>query len=247
MPRRRIEAFVGDRDPAVFARNVRRLREIHGWTRQELCQRAGMSPQTLARIERGEGCTHAVERKIADAVGTVVGRLWEPQELPRATVRTADGDRWYFASHEEYDRFRRAQDLQSQGENEPARFDPEAIQDESERMRMGHAGLAAGFVRVATGHLLAGSIVASFLEVYGRMEAEIPAGRLVYFHTVRGAIRFGIGDEVYEVGTGDVLLAEIASPCWIEPKTPLRIGEAAPRIAFVDLQPRRNPAVAPAP
>lgn len=243
MSRRRIDAIVAGRDPKVFARNVRRARESLGWTRQRLCQESGISPQTLAKVESGLGCTPGVERKISDALGTVLGRLWEPQELALGIVHTPASDRWYFTSHADGERFWRSQSFAE--ELGDIRYDPDAIQDETERARMGWAGLASGFVRITTAHLRAGTIISSVIEVYGHIESELPNGRLAYFNVARGAIRFHIGDRVYTIHEGDVLQAEMASPAWLEPLEPVAPGVPPPLVIYVDVSARLNPTPPP--
>ncbi len=239
MSRRSVAEIVQGRDPQAFAQNVRRARESLGWTRGRLCQEAGVSPQTLTRVERGEGCTPGVERKLATVLGTVIGRLWDAQELPRRIVHTPAGDRWYFAGHEDGDRYWARHGLVDDSER---RYDPDAIQDADERARMGAGGLVSGFVRVTTAHLRAGSVISSVIDLYGRIDASLPEGRLAYFHVLRGAARIGLGEESVVLNESDVFQAEMASPAWLEPTRPLAPGGLPPRLVFVDLEPRRNKA-----
>lgn len=238
MSRRRIQTIVEGRDPETFARNVRRARESLGWTRQRLCAEAGISPQTLAKVESGGACTPGVERKLADALGTVVGRLWERQQLQRQVVRDPRTDRWYFAGHADGERFHRSQALLES--DKPVRYDPDAIQTAAERARMGLAGLASAFVRVTTGHLRAGSVISSLIELYGRMEAEIPEGRFAYFHVVRGAVRIQLRDECFDLVEGDVMHAEMSPGATAEPLRPVMPGGQPPLLAYVDVDVRRN-------
>ncbi|MBN9501407.1 MAG: hypothetical protein BGO01_01160 [Armatimonadetes bacterium 55-13] len=238
MSRRRIAEIIEGRDPNIFARNVKRARESLGWTRQQLCQAANISPQTLTKIENGQGCTPGVEAKLAAAVGTVVGRLWERQELPHQLVRRPETDRWYFSGPEEGERY-----WQRHGDQETSeviRFDPDGIQEESERQRMGWSGLAKGFVRVTTAHLQSGSIISSVLEVYGRIDSELPNGRLAYFYAVRGAFRFHVGQNTYEVNEGDAFQAQMESPAWLEPAVAVAPGLPPPILIYVDVTARTN-------
>ena len=206
-----------------------------------MCQKAGISPQTLAKVEGGQGCTPGVERKLADALGTVVGRLWETLDLRQESVRTPAGDRWYFAGHDDGERYWRSRSIGGKPEvprTEPLRYDPDAIQDEGERARMGLGGLAVGFVRVTTGHLRAGTVISSVIELYRRFENGDPGGRLVYFYVVRGRVRFHLRGTLYELGEGDVIQAEISADAWFEPSLPVVLGAPAPLMVYVDLAPR---------
>ena len=218
------------RDLATLARNVRRAREIRGWTRGRLCSAAGISPQTLAKVEGGGGCADRVERKLAEALGTVVGRLWEPLDLQRYSVHTPATDRWYFANHADGERYWRARGFVDA--TQAVRYDPEPIQDATQRARMGQGGLASGFVRVTTGHLQAGSVISSLIELYGRVESRCPEHSFAYYYVVRVIVRLQAWDDVHTLGTGDVFQAEMGSNAWLEPA-----GDSleTPLVAFVDL------------
>ena len=226
------------RDPAVLGQNVRRAREIRGWTRGALCQAAGISPQTLAKVERGGGCALRVERKLAEAFGTVVGRLWEPLDLRRFAKRTAGSDRWYFAGHADCERYRRALGLADGAE--PIRYDPEAIQNPEERRRMGLGGLASGFVRVTTAHLRAGTVISSLIELYGRVESSLPEESLAYYYVVSGTARFHVLGDTHELAEGDVFQTEMGPDAWIEP---IDNATMPTLVAFVDLAVRRAKSV----
>ena len=217
-------------DPATLARNVRRAREIRGWTRGRLCAAAGISPQTLAKVEGGGGCANRVERKLADALGTVVGRLWEPLDLRRHSVHTLASDRWYFANHADAERYWRAQGFVEA--TRAVRYDPDPIQDPAERARMGQGGLASGFVRVTTGHLRAGSVISSLIELYGRVESGFPEGCFAYYYVVRGAVRLQTWGEVHTLESGDVFQAEMGPRVWLESADAI---SEPPLVAFVDL------------
>ena len=67
-------------DPNEFAATVgesmRRMRQEHGWTQAELAERAGLSANYVARLERGElGPSLFVAFRIAEALETQVESL----------------------------------------------------------------------------------------------------------------------------------------------------------------------------
>jgi transcriptional regulator with XRE-family HTH domain len=73
------------RDPIgeVFGASVRRMRESHGWTQEELAEHAEMSVTYLGFIERGENVpTLTIILKLAKALGVNPGRLID--EVARA-------------------------------------------------------------------------------------------------------------------------------------------------------------------
>jgi len=66
------------RDPIgeSFGAVVRRLRESHGWTQEELAERADMSATYLGFVERGENVpTLTIILKLADALRVTPGRM----------------------------------------------------------------------------------------------------------------------------------------------------------------------------
>jgi XRE family transcriptional regulator, regulator of sulfur utilization len=66
------------RDPVgeLFGGIVRQLRESHGWTQEELAERADMSATYLGFVERGENVpTLTIILKLADALRVSPGRM----------------------------------------------------------------------------------------------------------------------------------------------------------------------------
>lgn len=72
MPRKYRKDPIGE----VFGRIIRRLRESHGWTQEELAERAEISATYLGFIERGENVpTLPLILRLADALDVSPGRL----------------------------------------------------------------------------------------------------------------------------------------------------------------------------
>ena len=61
---------------------IRRWREHHGWTRQELAAAAGVTDQTIMRVELGRNSVH-LDRlwNIADALDTPLSQLIREAEV----------------------------------------------------------------------------------------------------------------------------------------------------------------------
>jgi len=67
-------------DPKVFAQRVgeavRHARQGNGWTQKELAEQAGLSPNYVARLERGElGPSLFVANQLCEALGTDLDSL----------------------------------------------------------------------------------------------------------------------------------------------------------------------------
>ena len=219
-------------DPTgILADNVRLRRETLGWTRKRLCEVASLSPQTLKGIEDGAGCSPAVERKLAHALRTVPGRLWEPLALGDRHVHRQDAARWYFARTEEVARY-----LERAGEGAtPIRLDPDGIQDADERARLGLGGLSVGFVRVITAHLATRFAMSSEIELYGEMGTRPRDGMMVYVRVLAGRVLFHSDDATDELGPGDVLQGAVRGESWMRPARPPRRGEPPARLVVVEL------------
>ncbi|GAC1394554.1 MAG: hypothetical protein NVSMB47_03690 [Polyangiales bacterium] len=78
--RRKVEVATGDAAAqsfvASFGEGMRRLRLAHGWTQAELAGKAALSPNYVARLERGElGPSLFVAHRIAVALGVELDAL----------------------------------------------------------------------------------------------------------------------------------------------------------------------------
>lgn len=72
MPRKYSKDPTGE----VFGATVRRLRESHGWTQEQLAERAEMSATYLGFIERGENVpTLTIIFKLAEALRVTAAEL----------------------------------------------------------------------------------------------------------------------------------------------------------------------------
>lgn len=240
MSRRSLKEIGAGRDPALLAENVRRRREEQGWSMSRLFRETGVSMSTLRRIERGEGCTLTVERKLAAALRTAEGRLWQRYEWQKTFPRPLAEARWHFMVWEECQRYLRRQGLDEAHDSFP--YDPDSIQDEAERLRLGHNGLATAFFRLTSAVFKTGSTVSSVLELYGSLPGSLEDGTYAYFYGLRGGVRVHSGETAIELREGDVLTMEYESPSSLEPLKPVGPNDLPPLLIFVDCDSyRRTP------
>jgi transcriptional regulator with XRE-family HTH domain len=79
-------------DPKTFAavvgEGVRRHRQAAGWTQVQLAEAAGLSPNYVARLERGElGPSLFVAHQLSRTFGVPVGNFYEtPQRTTRRRI-----------------------------------------------------------------------------------------------------------------------------------------------------------------
>ncbi len=206
-------------DPAVFGRNVRAFRILRGWGVRELAEKCGVSTKTIVKIERGEGCTSRTEQKISLGFAVFLGRLWDEKLLADERQRLIPHDygRWFFGDVEDARVF---YERHSRGTESMERFrsDPDAIQDEAERHRIGMAGFASVFVRTQGGGMQMGYFQFNQCEVYSRDVTPSDGFNNPYFMICeRGRLRFGIRDQYYELKDGDSMIFEAGDDYWIEP------------------------------
>jgi len=79
-------------DPKEFAASVgeaiRRARQELGWTQVQLADAASLSPNYVARLERGElGPSLFVARQICDTLGIDLDSLFAPPDVASTTAR----------------------------------------------------------------------------------------------------------------------------------------------------------------
>jgi len=83
-------------DPKSFAADVgdavRAARQVRGWTQARLAEIAGLSPNYVARLERGElGPSLFVANQLCEALGIDVNALLRPGPQPSRTTRRRIG------------------------------------------------------------------------------------------------------------------------------------------------------------
>jgi transcriptional regulator with XRE-family HTH domain len=61
--------------PKTIDTNVKQFRERRGWTVDELAERAGIAPRTVARIEAGHDAQVSTFIAVAEALGTTLDAL----------------------------------------------------------------------------------------------------------------------------------------------------------------------------
>lgn len=228
-----------NRDPAVFGRNVRAFRVLRGWGVRELAARADVSTKTIVKIERGEICTSRTEQKIAAGFGTYLGRLWDPDLLsdePQRVIRNTEG-RWFFAAIEDADRYhQRLVKSQPELAEERLRSDPDEIQDEAERHRLGHAGLSRAFVRTMGGGIAAGYYQYNQCEIFGRDVTPPDGFNYTYVGLVlRGELRMGIRGKEFKLFEGDTIVFDGGTTYSFEPLRSVAATQLPPLLQFICL------------
>jgi len=228
------------RDPAVFGRNVRAFRTLRGWGIRELSERANVSTKTIVKIEQGLGCTTRTEQKIAAGFTMYLGRLWDASLLTgqRQRVIHKSQGRWFFGEITDAERYHQRL-VKSQPDLSEVRFrsDPDEIQDETERHRLGYAGLSKVFAKAMGGGMAAGYYQYNQCEIFSHDVTPGDGFNYSYIcFCIRGSLRIGMRGEVFELNEGDTIVFEGGDDYWIEPLEPLRPPKPPPLIQFACLK-----------
>jgi len=196
---------------------------LRGWSVRDFSERAGLSTKTIVKVESGHPCTVKTERKIADSLNVYIGRLWDPNLLVQAPQRVLGRGvgRWFFASGDDaaahHARITRAQ---GSDEGERMRADPEDIQEDEERHRLGKVGLSRAFVKTCGGGISSGFFQFNEVELFDRDETPADGSNYPYVMICRtGGLRIQIRGEMYELNEGESFVFDGNDPYWIEPLT----------------------------
>lgn len=175
----------------AFGKHLRTERLIRSWTIGTLAEKAGVSKDTIVRIERGEPSTSTSRSKVCDAllVHEIRLELTPPiEEQDIAIHRDTDARYRTLVTHRTY--------------SEPA-DESERIQNEAERARLGGLGHVARFVKMYNCRLPDGHLVAGELEIYGPgLVNKIPPGEILFIVHV-GRIKISFSERAFELGPGD--------------------------------------------
>ncbi len=206
MPRKSIRETLEGRDPIHLAANIRRQRLRLRWSQSQLAQEAQVGRQTIVRVEKGLGCTAVVERKLAKALMLNPQWIWNPHvEGPEYRIHALSDAQWLFCDEQECEQYIEHRRLWDK--DKEYRPDPEEIQVESERLRLGRNGLARGFFRTLTSRLRGERVVSgSIVELYASTPfGQSRVGVLAHIHCLRGEIEVRNGAEKILLMCGDVL------------------------------------------
>ncbi|QYK54154.1 MAG: helix-turn-helix transcriptional regulator [Fimbriimonadaceae bacterium] len=223
-------------DPSVLARNVRALRSLHGLSKTEYSFRAGISRDTLIRIENGQGCTLRIEQKIAKAFHSHPRRLWDSELFAIGSYKyiPATKNRWAFILPEEVDNYHRRLE-RTVGHSMADEFcaDPDGIQEETERQRLGVSGFASAFSKAVGGTVTSGYCSAALIECYQKHDMVHPMSTVGYLvYVIRGSILYEQEDHHQEVHAGDSLVLHEEYKCRISPLNPVLRGELCPLFLY---------------
>ncbi len=217
-------------DFRVFAENVRGYRQSLGWSNERLAAESGVGLRTLIRIQQGHPCFHRTQLSISLALRIGLDTLWNPAKNIQKSyfIFREPEERWCFANRGDAENWTMNSD--------PHRVDPDSIQQAAERDRLGRNGLSMGFAQYYRSYL-PGGMQATFMQnVYSKQTFAFPptvSGICIY--CIKGSLKVFLGDDTFELHTGDVLVFEAHIPYSHEPLSPLLPHETPPAFLGVTI------------
>lgn len=209
----------------LIGESMRRNRALLGLSVREAADRAGISKNTVLRLEAGMPVQKASLVKLSRAYGMVpidqTEKRQKSVEGQHFRFQPADLAVWY------------ATRLNADGQAES--FTNPEVQDEAERNRLGWYGLASHFGQPYRIRRENSRFIAFSVEVYRPSDVTAdPSGERLIFG-LKGSVRVHVGDESFEVGEGEAAAYDATLPHWIEPATPVEAGTDPPRILQIVL------------
>jgi transcriptional regulator with XRE-family HTH domain len=203
-----------------FGASMRRNRVLLGYTVRDAAEKAGISKNTILRVEAGLPVQRATREKLCRAFGMVptdpTSRKPSANEGKHYKLQTNADAVWY------------ATTVNEQGEADG--YTNARIGDAAERSRLGWYGLANHFGRPLRCRREGSRHIPFVVELYRPTDiTSDPSGeRFVY--GLRGAVRVRVGEESFELCEGEAATYDATLPNGLEPLAPVSPGQPAPLV-----------------
>lgn len=216
-----------DSDDALreYGDTMRQNRVLLGLSLRDAAEKAGVSKNTIMRLEAGLPVNWSTHVKISRAYGrvpappqnryteVVSGIHFKKQPLetrPWLPVRIGkDGAAEIFKSSETI--------------------------DQQERNRMGWYHLATHFISPLRCRREGSRFIAMITEIFAPTDVSHDVSGERFLLGLRGSVRVHVGDEVFELGEGEAATIDSTQPLGIEPSAPISAGLDAPLVLQIML------------
>lgn len=207
----------------LFGRRMRAIRERAGLTVRDVARDAGIDKNTVCRLEAGLPIRESTRLKICEFFGVL------PLPLEHHLEERHLGK--HFARHRpERERWFR---LRTQGGSPTDIIDSDDIQDPHERRRLGQLGFAAQFIKRLGVDRPNGWLRAALVEIHGPGETASQRSGEAFVYSLRGSIRFFVGEESFVVDEGSAATFDRTVPHRHEP---IREQADAPPVLILYVQ-----------
>ncbi len=183
--------------PETLGGRLRRARAGQGMSIRDLASRAGISKNSVVRLEQGRGTHPMTVLRVCTALGRHIERLIEGtgDEVQLAAPHRLADDRWY--------------DMTDFGAGPLAAA--ERPLDSAERRKAVEAGEAVVPLNILKSRLPDGKVLPTILELYSPSPTSSHAGE-EFVYVISGRVRVGVGPESYVLETGESLTFHSAEP-----------------------------------
>lgn len=208
-----------------FGASMRRNRLLLGYTVRDAAEKAGISKNTILRVEAGLPVQRSTREKLCHALGMV--------PTDPATRKPAAGAGRFYKIQTNAESVWYATIVNAQGEAEG--YTNERIADSAERSRLGWYGLANHFGRPLRCRREGSRHIPFLIELYRATDVTSdPMGeRFVY--GLRGSVRVIVGDESFDLHEGEAATYDATQPNGLEPLQPVKPGQPAPLVLQIVL------------
>lgn len=197
---------------------MRQNRILLGLSIREAADRAGISKNTILRLEAGLPVTRATHRKLSQAYGRA--------PISPEQRRTSAVEGKHYRLHTLPERVWIPTRIGKDGRAEIIENPRAGEQDE--RNRMGWYGLATHFGSPLRCRREGSRFIPFIVEVFAPTDVTSDASGERFLFGLRGRVRVQVGDEEFELGEGEAATYDATQPSGMEPALPVRPGDPAP-------------------
>lgn len=203
-----------------FGASMRRNRVLLGYSVREAAERAGISKNTILRIETGLPVQRATRQKLCRAYGCVPtdpeDRRAPQHQGKHFKLQTRDEAVWY------------ATRIGADGQAEA--YTNDRVQSPNERNRLGWNRLANHFGQPFRVRREGSRFIPFLVEVFAPTDTTADLSGERFILGIRGVVRVVVGEESFLVGEGEAASYDATLPNRLEPAEPIKRGEPAPLV-----------------
>ena len=203
------ELDMGAFDYARIGRRIRERRLRHGLTAAELAERAGVTRQTVVRLESGKPCTLETFHKVRSALRIFTDFLLRDEQERDFCVQHRPENAHWTVSRQKATYHRNG-----------IIADPIHEDDPKERLRLGRLGFQPFFTCLLNAELPGGILNQGLMEIYQETWVDSHPGE-EFIYCLQGRARMRVRDEEFILEEGGALTFHAVEPHQYAPADPL--------------------------
>jgi len=204
---------------------MRLNRLLKGWKGSEAAEKAGISKNTVRRVEAGLAVHDSNLAKLCRAYGAVPDGptgFWMPSARGNNFILQTNQDHTWLAMR-----------ILASGDSEVFRSDKELT--DKERNRLGRYGLASHFSIPLRVRRERSRFAPFLLEIYGKTDVSKAADCERFIYVLSGRVIVQAGDEFFVVGEGEAATFDTSEATSFAPADPIDASHPAPRALVIVL------------